>query len=297
MLDIDDLNETLYLRYLNLREDLSLQKKGLVSGSVFCTLLGLSSGDRFTFLVNSSLDVTHPNEFSKYKDAESESVLQRINQEQKISMIFTAKGILDIEREKGYLDDTKLLTFIQKKYFSFTHARKNLNSKEKSVLFSLITMHCFGIENAMDLEGSTKQAIWFELINEKIFPYLQTLSIVPKIESLLPLNTGNESPATYLMRRQNDLSIKTYGIFSNPGNSKYFLGLSLEDSSAAKNWIFNLFNLILPENVSFETLKAIKEFIVLTNHEFVSSIHGKIDAEDEKWSLIIDDALDAILLK
>lgn len=292
---ISDINQDLILLYQNLKNDLIIKRKIKNSASVLCELITMSSGDRLNFLCNSYIDVTQPSDFLKYKSLEQKGVMRQIHQKNKIKMVFTAKGLMEIESELDLLDDARFLGFIQQKYFDLDVSTKKLNAKEKTVLLSLITMHCFGEDNAMDLATSEKQTIWYELISEIIFPYLQKEGMVAASEKLLPSSTGNETPATYLMRRQNNLSKKTSCIFNNPGNSIYYLDLN--NPSETQNLIAYLFKLILPTRVSYEALQDLKKFTTKIYRDFVPLIHGEINVDDEGWASAIDRALDWVLLQ
>lgn len=292
-----DINQDIHILYQNLRNDIKLKRNIKDSTSVLCELISMSSGDRLQFLRNSQIDVTEPSEFLKYKILEQNGVTRRIHQKNKIEMIFTVKGLFDIEAGFDLIDNKRLLDFIQKKYFDMDVSNKKLNAKEKAVLLSLITMHCFGQDNAMDLATYEKQEIWYKLINEEIFQYLQKEGMVSPSEKLAPDTTGNETPATYLMRRRNDLSKKTAGIFNNPGSSIYYLSLSLDNPSQTQNLISFLFELILPSKVSYETLQDLKKFITTVFRDYVPIIQGKINENDEIWSETINHALDWVLLQ
>jgi len=295
MLFSSDINEDLHLLYQNLRNDLILKRKIKDSESVLCKLITMSSGDRLNFLCNSPIDITEPSEFSKYKLVEQSGVTKRIHRKNKIELIFTVKGLFEIEEELDLLDSHRMLAFFQEKYFDVDMSTKKLNAKEKAVLLSLITMHCFGKDNAMDLTTEEKQNSWYELMSQIIFPYLQQERMVTSSDTLSPNSTGNETPVTYLMRRLNDLSKKTAGIFNNPGSSIYFL--DLENPSEMQSLISFLFELILPINVSYEVLQDLKAFISTTYQNYVPLIQGKINENDEAWSATINRALDWVLLQ
>ena len=295
MLFSSDINEDLHLLYQNLRNDLKLKRKIKDSESVLCKLLTMSSGDRLNFLCNSPIDITDPSEFSKYKLVEQSGVTKRIHRKNKIELIFTVKGLFEIEEELDLLDNSRMLAFFQEKYFDLDMTTKKLIAREKAVLLSLITMHCFGKDNAVELTTDEKQDAWYELMSEVIFPYLQQERMVTSSDTLIPNSTGNETPVTYLMRRLNDLSKKTAGIFNNPGSSIYYL--DLENPSEMQSLISFLFELILPVNVSYEVLQDLKTFISTTYQNYVPLIQGKINENDEAWSTTINRALDWVLLQ
>lgn len=291
-----EVKENIKIKYQELSNKLVLRKRKLESGSALCTLLVISSGDRLKVLSESSIDITNFSEQEKYRTAEQNNLLRRIVVNNKINLIFSAFGIMEIEKELGVIDEVGFLGFIQKKFFDFEESNKKLSASEKTVLFGLITMHCFGADRAIDLDSMGTQAVWFQLLNNCIFPFLQALEIVPKSEKLLAGSTGNENPANYLMRRQNNLSKKTSGFFANPGRNKYFLDLLLNDQIKAVSLLSYLFKLILPERVSFESIDSVKAFIYSTFQEYVPVIHGKVDSDDDEWVRLINKSLDQVLL-
>ena len=247
-------------------------------------------------LYESSLDVTSFSEQEKYLTAEQSGLLRRIVVNNKIKLIFSVSGIMEIEKELGVIDEIGLLNFIQKKYFDLDESSKNLNANEKAVLFGLITMHCFTNDRAINLETEETQDVWYRLLNESVFPFLQIEGIIAKSESLLSASTGNEHPANYLMRRQNALSKKTAGIFSNPGRNTYFLDLALSAQNETTSLLSYLFKLILPERISFEIIDHFKKQIEFTFRDYVPIIHGEITREDNEWGSNIKKSLDRVLL-
>jgi len=257
----------------------------------------LTSGDRQKALFDAAIDVTDQPDTDIYDAMLQSGVLERICHQNRIKLVFTAKGIYQVEKYENSFDENKLLEFIQSKFFNLAESNKKLKPKEKAVLLSLLTMHCFGHEKAMDLGSLNKQEVWYELIKDSSFSFLKQEHIVPLGERLLPETTGNETPASYLMRRQNTLSIKTAGLFQNPGNNKYFLDLSLTNQVETQNLIHFLIKLILPDQVSFETLERIKGFIRNTYHNYVPLTHGRVSPEDEVWSTIIDNSIYSVLFE
>lgn len=291
-----EIYENLKIKYQELRNNLALRRKRLDADSVLCTLLIMKSGDRMKFLSDSSLDVTSFTEQEKYLPLEQTDLLQRKIINNRIRLVFTVLGLMEMEKDLGFIDESDFLRFVQKKYFDFDVSNKKLSASEKTVLLALITMHCFGEERAINLETEEMQVVWFRLLNETLFPFIQAQNIVPKSEKLLSSSTGNENPANYLMRRQNDLSKKTAGIFANPGRNKYFLDLVIGSQGETASMLSYLFKLILPDRVSLELINCFKTHIEAVFREFVPIIHGKIELEDDDWVVLIGKSLDRVLL-
>ena len=291
-----EIYENLKIKYQELRNHLELKRKRLEANSVLCTLLIMTSGDRMKYLSESSLDVTSFTEQEKYLPLEQTDLLHRKIINSRISLVFTVLGLMEIEKDLGIIDESIFLRFIQKKYFDFDVSNKKLSASEKTVLLALITMHCFGEERAINLETEEMQVVWFRLLNDTLFPFIQAQNIVPKSERLLSSSTGNENPANYLMRRQNELSKKTAGIFANPGRNKYFLDLALGGQGETASMLSYLFKLIFPDMISLELINCFKTHIETVFREFVPVIHGKIELEDDEWILFIDTSLDRMLL-
>lgn len=291
-----EIRENLKLKYQELKNNTLLKRRKLESNSVLCTLLVMSSGDRLKLLYESSLDVTSFTEQEKYRIAEENDLLSRMVINNKINLVFSVSGIMEIEKELGVIDEIGFINFIQKKYFDLDESNKKLNASEKVVLLGLITMHCFGNKRAINLETEETQEVWYRLLDESLFPFLKTEGIITQTEKLLSASTGNEHPANYLMRRQNALSKKTAGIFNNPGKNIYFLDLPLGDQDETPSLLSYLFKSILPERISFETINNFKNQIELLFRDYVPVIHGRINSEDEEWSSLIRKSLDRVLL-
>jgi len=291
-----EIYENLKIKYQELRNNLVLKRRRLEADSVLCTLLIMTSGDRMKFLSDSSMDVTSFEEQEKYRIAEQNDLLRRMIINNKINLVFTVFGIMEIEKELGVIDEAGFLRFIQKKYFDFDEGNKKLSASEKVVLLGLITMHCFGEKRAINLDAEEAQIVWYQLLNESLFPFIQNQKIVSQYEKLLSASTGNENPANYLMRRQNDLSKKSAGIFANPGKNKYFLDLVLDNQVETTTILSYLFKLILPERVSLELINSVKTHIEVVFRDFVPIIHGKVESDDDEWALLINKSLDRVLL-
>lgn len=283
--------------YEDLRNKLFLKNKIKVNEPVLFSMMKMNSGDRLAFLSESSLDISLSIDQARYKSVENEQFMQRLHQKNRIILLFTAKGLYYMDEQKGLINHTKLLDYLQIKYFDLDVPTKKLNPNEKTVLFSLITMHCFGKSNCMDLSSTKMQQDWFVLVSQVVFPFLRAETIVTEKDTLNLGSTGNETPMTYLMRRQNDLSKKTGNIFNNSGNSKYYIDLDLEDYEKTKNLLIYLFKLLLPDKITFSLLEAIKIFMNSVFVEYVPLIHGRLNSDDDIWSSLINDSLDTILLQ
>ena len=291
-----EIYENLKIKYQELRNNLILKRTRLDADSVLCTLLVMTSGERMKFLSDSSLDVTSFEDQEKYLFLERDDLLRRKVINNRIRLVFTVLGLMEMEKELGIIDEHEFLQFIQKKYFDFDESNKKLKASEKTVLLGLITMHCFGEKRAINLDAEETQTVWFHLLNGSMFSFIQSQNIVPHSEKLLATSTGNENPANYLMRRQNDLSKKTSGIFSNPGKNKYFLELVLGSHSETISILSYLFKLILPERISLELINSVKAYTEAVFREFVPVIHGRMEPEDDEWVLLINKALDRVFL-
>jgi len=283
--------------YEDLRNKLFVKNKIKVNEPALFSMMKMNSGDRLAFLTESSLDISLSTAQARYKSVENEQIMQRLHQKNRIILLFTAKGLYSMDEQKGLINYSKLLDYLQIKYFDLDVPTKKLNPKEKTVLLSLIVMHCFGENNCMDLSSTKIQQDWFVLVSQVVFPYLQAVNIVAEKDTLKLGSTGNETPMTYLMRRQNDLSKKTGNIFNNPGDRKYFIDLDLEDYDKTKNLLIYLFKLLLPDNITFSMLESIKIFINSVFLEYVPLIHGRLNSDDDIWSSLINDSLDTILLQ
>ena len=290
---IDDLE----LLYIDLRNRLLIEKGNLVADSVLFTLVSISSNDRLKFLSKSSIDISESTGDNKYLYIEKLGYLDRLYQNNKISLIFTVLGLYKTEEDQISLNLSKLLEFLQFKFFDLDETNKVLSSKEKAILFSLITMRCFGETKAMDLSASADQAIWFDIISKSVVPFLKAENIITETTSIFPNSAGNETPVSYVMRRQNSLSKRTASVYSSPGSTKYFLNLQLNNPPQVQALLAYLFERILPKNVTFSQIQRIITFLESNFNEYIPLLQGEICVEDDMWTEIIRKSLEQIILK
>jgi len=144
----------------------------------------------------------------------------------------TAKGIYYIEKKDHKIDDEKLISYIDDKYFDiFSTYEKELNSKQKVAVFSLIAARAFSIESPVDLKRDKKtKEIWTQItLNSNDF--LSKMGAIDKIEEdQLFGKAGNEEPVSNFYRHLGEQLPKlTDNIFkTNSNKQQYYLDLSIK---------------------------------------------------------------------
>lgn len=289
--------DVLNLLYSELLNHLMLEKKRLISNSVLFSLIKMSSGDRLRFLTQAQINISNSQENCIYNELEDEGYLKKFIQNNEIFLVFSAQGLFKVEETKNGMDQGKILAFLQEEYFDFDELTKSLIAKEKVVLLSLLLMHCYNESLCMNLSDETHQDIWFKIMNDNVIPFMKEVNLIPVHADIFPESTGNEKPVVYVMKRQNNLSKKTANLFSNPGNRKYWLKLTLEDKAHALNLLVHMFKLILPKKITFDTILSLKSFLEVTYRYFDPLLRSQFREDDEEWSNLINQSLDWVLLQ
>lgn len=286
--------EALLSLYDQLKSNLNIENKRIISNSILFTLIKMSSSERLRLLSSAYIDISDsPNKLDMLELINDGFLLQRVFNNE-IYLIFTIRGLYYIEEKFYGIDHSQIISFLQTEYFNF--GEQKLNPKEKSVLFTLITTHCFGSENSMDLTSNHKQNLWYEVMNDRVVPFLKEIKIISENETIINKTSGNETPITHLMRRLNNLSKKTSSIYSFNRNLSYYLNLDIQNLQKSKNLLFFLLESIFTEPVTYDVIKKTKDFINSTYAAQAHILHGKSHFDAEEWTSIIMDSLDRLIL-
>lgn len=285
--------------YISLKNGLIREKK-FKNNSVLMSFLETRSASRFKILNESTIS---SNEIPRNI---LESLLER-NYIQSFSNIenyvITAKGVWHYETRLKLLDEEKLLSYINKKFFADSKAYKqeisNLDDKEKVILFTMIAARTFSDKSSVNLRPNKKlQDKWLELL-EASYNFLKDLKKINKITKEELFNkSGNEHIASSIFRHNNRMVQKTNSIYTYTGGQEYFLNLyDLETLKFSTEKLSYLFWKIFKGELSGEMVDKIIDYC--NNVSKVKSIY-LFDLKEHIFSLpyydekIRDSLLDSI---
>ena len=170
----------------------------------------------------------------------------------------TTYGIWYIEKIKkeGALEN--LINGLEQEYFNKLFSKiKPLKAEEKTVLFALLAARTFSINSAVDLKKSERIKDGWKVIIDLTNNFLTKHKIIENKN--IYGTVGNEHPVAALFRRRNDLTAKTRKIFSNQGDSIYFLDIFKEGKIDISGLDF-LFKTIFEDKLSHDLMNEVYLF-------------------------------------
>ena len=237
--------------YDNIERDGKLKEK-----SVLISFLRTNKTPRYKVLTKSAIPSSKiPNKIINF--LLSEKLIASTNEIE--SYTITAKGVWTIENEKGRLDEDSFISYINKEYFTI-EKQKNVNDKEKVVLFSMIAARTFSDKSPLCLEtGSSSVDKWKEILDLSCDKLISLKVISKTTKNKLYSKAGNEHVVSNLIRHNIHLSPKIKGIYHSMGNQNYYLDI-YDGSKISKDKFSYLFWKIFNGNLNDESIEEITKF-------------------------------------
>jgi hypothetical protein len=179
-------------------------------------------------------------------ELKDEGCIREIGDE--LSYTITGIGIWEIEKNFN-LSENQLIHFIDDKFFVAETQNKELNDKEKIVLFSFIAIRAFSNESCINLKKSEKMKESMKRIIDASHKTLLDLDIITMDYSRLYGKKGNEHIVSNLIRHTDKLPKKTKSIFFAPGDQKYYLNLSNNGKIDRQEFLWLLRKIITREKL------------------------------------------------
>lgn len=301
MINNPDENDYLSKFYYELRNNLR-REKASKSNSILIAFLETTSTVRFELLNKSSISSNHiPNDilFSLL----SKNYIQVLG---KMGMYaITAKGVWEREKNMNVIDEERLLSFINSKFFTdkfpFTgEGGSDLDDKESTILFAMISARAFSENSLADLKVSeTVKDKWLEIL-QKSFELLAKLNVLKRAtKNSFFDKTGNEHVASSLFRHNGYMLQKTKGIYQSKGKYQYYLDLYDGKIFSTENLSY-LFWKIFKGNISIEDIDLIAEYCKATSIKesiFLFKIKEHIFSMPEYDIKLKDSLIDSISSK
>lgn len=240
--------------YEKLKEVLVKNKK--YKESMIISMFDINANKRMEFLENGALsDSEIPPDVIKDL-IEKEYIRNGAKLE---NYVLTAKGVWLLETKNGLIDNEKLISAIDEKFFSYSaDMNKRLTDREKIVIFSFISARAFSKDSVVDLMDDIRVEHWGKIIQESC-KILKKLGVVETDADDILQQKGNEHPVSSLMRHIDILPRKTRGIYRALGNRRYYLEL-YEDSLLSIKKLAYLFWRVLDGKLSLDNRSNILEF-------------------------------------
>lgn len=188
-------------------------------------------------------------------------------------------GIWHLESRKNKTSLEQLIDGIEKEYFVNLFSKiKPIGPDEKTLIFALLAARSFSNNSAVNLKKNDRIRDSWKIIIDLAHSFLVKHSIIED-KNIYP-KVGNEHPVEAIFRRANYLTANTRKIFSNQGESVYFLDLyrNGEIDIADLNFLFkkvfeDMLNKELMEDIysfccSISKEKSLEVFDQLEKHIF-----------------------------
>lgn len=214
-IEIRQLNKFYNLLFENLEKDKKLKEK-----SILISFLKPQKASRFRLLRRSTLSSDLiPNHI--LSSLLSKRYIQNIDEIELYAI--TGRGVWFIEKSKELLNKNILISYIDDEYF--TIKIKDLNDKEKIILFSLISTRTFSENSTVDLNKDIPVKNRWKHVMERCYDKLNDLKIIKIEKDKLFKRTGNMHIVSYIFRHNNDMVQRTKEIYSYNRKQEYYLDL------------------------------------------------------------------------
>jgi len=294
--------EKRYLKdfYKKLRDNMR-RERSLKRNSVLVSFLESRSASRFKLLKSSTIHSSLvPNDILMSLLSKGYiQVLSNIN-----TYAITAKGVWESEQDLEIIDEEKLLSHINNKYFTGkapgSNVKNELDDKEKTILLAMVLARTFSEKSSADLKKTEIVKNKWKEILEKSYDLLSNQNRIKKLvkESFFS-KKGNEHIASSIFRHNNRMVQKTRGIYEYKGNYQYYLNL-YEESQFSTEKLSYLFWKIFNGEIDSSSVDAITEYcneISKKESIYLFDMNEHVFSMPLYDSLIKDSLLDSIASK
>ena len=241
----------------------------LINNSVFLTLINMQDSKRLRMLTYNHLYISEILDKECIESLIKNKFVKEIGSINGKGIIFSAKGVYRYEKSKEILKDEILIKYYENKFFTFKEENTLLNDKEMIIVASMLLSRSFNLNSSISLNKSGPyKDKWIEVLN-RTARLLCNLKIVEEkiVNNLFP-NTASRTGKqgiVQLMQKTDSIPKRKgiYGLYTAPGDRKYYLDMLNKDSSIDINKYNSLLNTIFPlDKISdtFEACKLISQF-------------------------------------
>jgi len=214
--------------------------------------------------------------------------------------LITARGLWEIEKEKGLLSEHQLVDYFQQKKFDNRYVDARLNDLEKILVFSMIAARAFSAESCVDLLGERHESVikgWEQIIISSA-DFLSGTNIVNIPKQRVLVKKGNEHPVNFLFQHTDKLPKKTRFYYKALGRQrKYFLDVS-ERGNISTSKLSNLLVQIFEKKMKYENIQITVDFCRRTAYDFSVAVFeaGLQDFADPDCDRIVEEAITKAIL-
>lgn len=249
-LEIQYLEKFYNLMYENIEID-----KKLKGQSIITSFLKTRGASRFKLLRKSTLSSNIIPNFILNSLLE-EGYIQSIDDIE--TYVITAFGVWYLEKKNENIDEGKLLEYINNEYFTI-NIKRELDDKEKVILFSLLSARTFSEESPIDLKKDMPVKNKWQKLMENCYDKLKELKVIKINKNKIFKTTGNVHIVSSLFRHNNDMVQKTKGIYSYNRKQEYYLNL-YKNGYFSDDKLSYLFWKVFEGNMSPDKLNEIIDF-------------------------------------
>ena len=262
--------ESLNNLYQKLFHNLKREKVSLKKDSIILTLTrsGSNIQSKISKILEESSVKSHFFKRDELKYFLDENHV-RVSRNDLNDYVLTAKGLWFIETENKKISKKILVDFIESEILT-KKINTKLKDKEKIILFALISLRCFDINNVMNLNDKYRLDEWLSIFSD-CRDFLHSKKILKN--KVVFKNVGLEHAVAAEMRRVNDLPKKTHLIYNFTGKKEYYLDISKNTDKVSQ--LMFLFGLVLDGNNDPTLLDEIKTFcnnLAYDKTKFVSDL-------------------------
>ncbi len=194
--------------------------------------------------------------------------VKECTQKRKINhIILTATGLYKIEEQENLCSIEEIMNQLQGKKFEGGVKGKSfkdttLSSKEILISIALICFGAFSAESRLTHKNKEKD---IKILFNDIFSFFKGKGVFPN-EQFDDIISNDEHIGEYF-KHLNNLSVRTQGLFNNPGGSRYYLDLYVNDQFDEN--LRTIISCIFSNNkYSRDECKEIYTFIITMNSTF-----------------------------
>lgn len=249
-LEIQHLEKFYSLMYENMIIDKKLKGKSIIT-----SFLKTRGASRFKLLRKSTLSSNMIPSFILNSLLEK-GYVQSIDDIE--TYVITAFGVWYLENNYENINEQKLLEYINNEYFTI-NIKRELDDKEKVILYSLLSARTFSEESPVDLKKDMPVKNKWKILMENCYDKLRDLKVIKINKNKIFKTTGNIHIVSSLFRHNNDMSQKTKGIYSYNRKQEYFLNL-YKNGYFSDDKLSYLFWKIFEGNIMPDKLNEIIDF-------------------------------------
>jgi len=232
-------------------------KKKMPSESILISSLSLKSNDILRALIDSSMEA--------YKipsdviiELTGQDFIRNTGDPKKYAI--TAKGVWEVEKNRGIYSENDLINYVDEKYFDKFEKNKPLGDREKIIVLALLATRAFSEKASADMKREDRIKDRWLMVLMQSYDFLYDFGLIKKlVKNDLIKDEAIEHDASHILRHNVDLPKKTSLIYTSKGDNKYFLDV-LENEVVSPKKVALLMKIVFEDKISLDTADKIEHF-------------------------------------